>query len=215
MPTAPERLSASSRALPWLSPNHRFANSCGSAGRAWREFWATKIARNGVRDQCSSEALASMGWRVLTVWECSLKGRGRKRPGEVLTSCKAFLMGGARNAEIVGRPPKQITTAGAEAPLTRSREETHCLMSLLTSAATRSGMARTKGKDIVGRLHAANDPANFCIKSLKRTSHLRLVCVPVVGGPGDRRLRGARVIEHARDGHLINLQPTHKRRRSA
>jgi hypothetical protein len=34
-----------------------------------------------------------VGWRVLTVWECSLKGSDRKPASEVLTSCKSFILG--------------------------------------------------------------------------------------------------------------------------
>lgn len=39
------------------------------------EFWADKIGRNRSRDQRVIEELRSTGWQVLTVWECSLRGR--------------------------------------------------------------------------------------------------------------------------------------------
>lgn len=39
------------------------------------EFWADKIGRNRSRDQRVVEELRSTGWQVLTVWECSLRGR--------------------------------------------------------------------------------------------------------------------------------------------
>jgi DNA mismatch endonuclease (patch repair protein) len=41
-----------------------------------REYWATKIARNRARDARSREALAALGWRVETIWECDLKDAG-------------------------------------------------------------------------------------------------------------------------------------------
>ncbi len=36
-------------------------------------YWREKIARNRARDAAHREALASLGWRVLTVYECELK----------------------------------------------------------------------------------------------------------------------------------------------
>lgn len=38
------------------------------------EFWADKIGKNRVRDQRVTGELEGLGWRVLTVWECSLRG---------------------------------------------------------------------------------------------------------------------------------------------
>lgn len=42
-----------------------------------REFWNEKIERNKERDRETIENLRPRGWRVLTVWECSLKGKER------------------------------------------------------------------------------------------------------------------------------------------
>lgn len=36
-------------------------------------FWADKLARNRERDRRSVAALRRAGWRVLVVWECSLR----------------------------------------------------------------------------------------------------------------------------------------------
>jgi DNA mismatch endonuclease (patch repair protein) len=38
------------------------------------EFWNDKIESNKVRDNKATYNVASSGWRVLTVWECSLRG---------------------------------------------------------------------------------------------------------------------------------------------
>ena len=38
-----------------------------------REYWEPKILRNVERDAANKEKLESMGWQVLTVWECELK----------------------------------------------------------------------------------------------------------------------------------------------
>ncbi len=38
-----------------------------------REYWEQKIARNKARDAKNQKALKDLGWRVITVWECTLK----------------------------------------------------------------------------------------------------------------------------------------------
>lgn len=38
-----------------------------------RDYWVAKVGRNVARDARSREALAALGWRVETVWECELK----------------------------------------------------------------------------------------------------------------------------------------------
>ena len=37
------------------------------------EYWRPKILKNVERDRENSEKLTSMGWKVITVWECELK----------------------------------------------------------------------------------------------------------------------------------------------
>jgi len=41
-------------------------------------FWRTKIDQNVTRDRKAQEELIRDRWRVLTVWECALRGRGRQ-----------------------------------------------------------------------------------------------------------------------------------------
>jgi len=41
--------------------------------KAHRDFWERKFALNMERDQRKSEALRSLGWRVLTIWEHEVK----------------------------------------------------------------------------------------------------------------------------------------------
>jgi DNA mismatch endonuclease (patch repair protein) len=48
-----------------------------------REFWENKINTNRARDVRNMAALQHGGWRVLTVWECAIKGRFRQ-PEDVL-----------------------------------------------------------------------------------------------------------------------------------
>jgi DNA mismatch endonuclease (patch repair protein) len=41
------------------------------------EFWTAKISRNRERDREVAEELLKKKWRRLTVWECTMRGRGR------------------------------------------------------------------------------------------------------------------------------------------
>lgn len=38
-----------------------------------RDFWETKLNSNKARDQRIRQELQSLGWRVLTLWECEIK----------------------------------------------------------------------------------------------------------------------------------------------
>lgn len=56
------------------------AHSCqkGRIPRTRSKFWQEKFAYNQARDSRNVRALRRLGWRVLTVWECSL-ARGSTR----------------------------------------------------------------------------------------------------------------------------------------
>ena len=66
------------------------------------EFWMKKISGNRERDLRTAKALRLAGWRVLTIWECSLKGPGRRPVPQVMEYCAAFIRGEAREAELAG-----------------------------------------------------------------------------------------------------------------
>jgi DNA mismatch endonuclease (patch repair protein) len=67
------------------------------------EFWNTKITRNQERDQRTVRALMHAGWRVLTVWECAVKGPGRHATPDILARCLKFVTGTARRGTVTGR----------------------------------------------------------------------------------------------------------------
>lgn len=89
-----------------------FVNGCFWHGHAcamfrWPatrpEFWRSKIAGNIVRDQKVRADLKTMGWRVLDVWECVLRGKDRQPAQAVLSECAEFLRGGAE-CGVIGVP---------------------------------------------------------------------------------------------------------------
>jgi len=67
------------------------------------EFWSAKLAANSARDRRAVRALRALGWRVLTIWECSLRGRRRLGFDAVIGKAERFLVGRRGTAEITGR----------------------------------------------------------------------------------------------------------------
>jgi len=62
-------------------------------------FWSTKLARNRENDCRSRDALMQSGWRILTVWECSVRLR-RYCISEVADMIAKWLASGEPSGEI-------------------------------------------------------------------------------------------------------------------
>lgn len=57
-------------------------------------YWVSKIGRNRLRYERQRAELAAQGWRVLTVWECEMRGRD-----ELAARVQAFLDDDRTSAE--------------------------------------------------------------------------------------------------------------------
>lgn len=68
-----------------------------------RTWWRTKIHGTRRRDRRAIEALRGDGWRVLTIWECALKGRTRRPLDQVVAQVSRWLDGRKPLQEIAGR----------------------------------------------------------------------------------------------------------------
>lgn len=66
------------------------------------EFWKIKLTGNEERDRNNILKLHSAGWRVLVIWECSLKGKTRLAPETVVEKAADFLRSGTQFMEITG-----------------------------------------------------------------------------------------------------------------
>ena len=67
-----------------------------------REFWQQKIEGNQARDAAARTALLANGWRVMSVWECALKGRARRPLDEVLDEVANWLANGGTEGSVAG-----------------------------------------------------------------------------------------------------------------
>ena len=76
-----------------------------------RGFWKEKIGRTQERDLDNLTALDAAGWRVLRIWECALKGRGKLPLDTVIQSADRWLKSSEPFAEIRG-----TTSTAAQEP---------------------------------------------------------------------------------------------------
>jgi DNA mismatch endonuclease (patch repair protein) len=65
-------------------------------------FWLKKIERNQVVDARSRRRLRAAGWRVLTIWECAMKGRGRLSTEEIVDQAAKWVLSVSSSKEIRG-----------------------------------------------------------------------------------------------------------------
>jgi len=66
------------------------------------DFWRAKISGNVERDRQNALGLRTAGWRLLTVWECAVKGRERLPEDQVLAAIAGWLVDGNDEMEIRG-----------------------------------------------------------------------------------------------------------------
>jgi DNA mismatch endonuclease (patch repair protein) len=50
------------------------------------DFWGTKFASNVERDRRNRDALLVSGWRVATVWECTMRGDRAEQTADALAA---------------------------------------------------------------------------------------------------------------------------------
>ena len=66
-------------------------------------FWRNKIERNKRNDMACQKALRVAGWRVLTIWECALRGRKKTEPDLLLREISRWLKSRSPRATLKGR----------------------------------------------------------------------------------------------------------------
>lgn len=66
------------------------------------DFWRKKITGNKMRDEKNKLFLKESGWRVLTVWECALKGKYNLPLEEVIETTSGWLLSNEPELEIRG-----------------------------------------------------------------------------------------------------------------
>ena len=65
-------------------------------------FWKEKIENNILRDNTAIQKLTENGWKVLTIWECSMRGRTRLDFNELMSIVTKWLVFGDIRQEVRG-----------------------------------------------------------------------------------------------------------------
>ena len=66
-----------------------------------QEFWKNKILTNQKRDSKARAFLTEDGWRILTVWECSLRGKAKLNFDELIVTIENWLVSDNQICEII------------------------------------------------------------------------------------------------------------------
>lgn len=72
------------------------------APRTNAKFWRIKIGGNRRRDVTHAADLLESGWRVMTVWECALRGKKIEATERIISRIVRWLDSRSKKAEIRG-----------------------------------------------------------------------------------------------------------------
>lgn len=67
------------------------------------DFWRKKIEANADRDKKAADELLARGWKVLTIWECALKGKNRLSAESFSAALNGLIRSSAPHSELVGK----------------------------------------------------------------------------------------------------------------
>lgn len=66
------------------------------------DFWIGKINQNKERDFKIMSDLTNLGWKILVVWECALRGKKRHEIELLTIQCADWLVNWSENSDISG-----------------------------------------------------------------------------------------------------------------
>ena len=64
------------------------------------EWWRQKISTNRVHDEVVQDKLRELGWRVMLVWECALKGKNKLTSEQITQRVASWLRHGSSFNEL-------------------------------------------------------------------------------------------------------------------
>jgi DNA mismatch endonuclease (patch repair protein) len=102
LPGSPDLVLPRYRAVIFVHGCYWHSHGChrSTIPKSRRKFWALKFTANRSRDKRNNRKLRDAGWRVLTVWECSLRGRSAKEPAVIGAAVGRWLKSKKRTGEI-------------------------------------------------------------------------------------------------------------------
>lgn len=64
------------------------------------DWWRQKISANRAHDEAVQNKLRELGWRVMLVWECALKGKNKMPADQLIADISLWLRNGNSFAEL-------------------------------------------------------------------------------------------------------------------
>ena len=104
LPGSPDLVFSRNRAVVFVHGCFWHSHGCyrSTVPKSRCEFWSEKFRANRSRDERNRDSLLASGWRVVTVWECALKGKAAKPSAVIADSVKTFLDSSEKVVEIGG-----------------------------------------------------------------------------------------------------------------
>lgn len=102
MPGKPDVVLPKYRAVIWINGCFWHGHGCAAAKlpASRIEYWGPKIDRTHARDLASAAAIANLGWRSLTIWECCIRGKGAPGVDWVAAKAAEWLVSGDTSAAL-------------------------------------------------------------------------------------------------------------------
>ncbi|MBO9460676.1 very short patch repair endonuclease [Labrenzia sp. R5_0] len=104
LPGSPDLVFPRFHAAVFMHGCYWHAHGCyrSTVPKSRNDFWTEKFAANRRRDAAKAAALREEGWRVLTVWECALKGKTALPLPDVVDRVAGWLRSDEPAAEVSG-----------------------------------------------------------------------------------------------------------------
>jgi len=102
MPGSPDLVFPRFKAVVFVHGCYWHSHGCyrSTVPKTRKRFWTAKFSTNKTRDSKKKAELLRRGWRVLTVWECTLSGKTAKPIGFLAKRVEAWLNSTKRMGEI-------------------------------------------------------------------------------------------------------------------
>jgi DNA mismatch endonuclease (patch repair protein) len=88
--------------LPFLVFWHKHSCYLFKWPKTRTEFWKQKLEKNLSNDEKTIESLKKLGWRILVIWECALKGKTQRDFDTIIGEIDAWLQSSNDFLEIAG-----------------------------------------------------------------------------------------------------------------
>ena len=108
LPGSPDLVFPRYRAVVFVHGCYWHSHGCyrSTIPKTRRRFWKSKFLANKERDERNVRLLKESGWRVMIVWECTVRGKAGQPAGVVAKRLRSWL----RKRQIKGRSRRASLT---------------------------------------------------------------------------------------------------------